>query len=241
MHQNLVLLLGSLFEEAGGALDKDLFYEVNGLRPADSTRPADICGWRWGGAGCHFLVDVMCVTPRCDSRMNDPNWHRPGMAASEGEKVKRTRDRNSSAPVQFTHRYHPFVVECGGRLGDSALTVVYILAVLIAARTSFSECGFTAMSVRHLRRMSVPQLRNYVADTPADFRHHVARTRSVLLQRVSATIHSTVGEFLAQAIQVNKADHCAGSNSDRFLDPVVDDGGAMMEIFESPSFTAAAA
>eukprot|EP00873_Tetraselmis_striata_P007804 jgi/Tetstr1/428068/TSEL_018123.t1 len=41
-------------------------------------------------------------------------------------------DRVSSAPVQGVHRYYPFVVEDRGRLGKSAVMVVYIFAVSLA-------------------------------------------------------------------------------------------------------------
>eukprot|EP00873_Tetraselmis_striata_P006923 jgi/Tetstr1/427187/TSEL_017375.t1 len=45
----------------------------------------------------------------------------------EAERNKLAADP-SSAPVQGVHRYYPFVVEDRGRLGKSALTVVYIFA-----------------------------------------------------------------------------------------------------------------
>eukprot|EP00873_Tetraselmis_striata_P024379 jgi/Tetstr1/444643/TSEL_032491.t1 len=48
-------------------------------------------------------------------------------------------DRASSAPVQGVHRYYPFVVEDRGRLGKSALTVVYIFAVLLAVTAELSR------------------------------------------------------------------------------------------------------
>eukprot|EP00873_Tetraselmis_striata_P033123 jgi/Tetstr1/453387/TSEL_040369.t1 len=47
---------------------------------------------------------------------------------------KLAADRASSASVHGVHRYYPFVVEDRGRLGKSALTVVYIFAVLLAVR-----------------------------------------------------------------------------------------------------------
>eukprot|EP00873_Tetraselmis_striata_P040755 jgi/Tetstr1/461019/TSEL_006169.t1 len=53
------------------------------------------------------------------------------IAATEAEHKKLAADRASSAPVQGVHRYYPFVVEDRGLLGKSALTVVYIFAVLL--------------------------------------------------------------------------------------------------------------
>eukprot|EP00873_Tetraselmis_striata_P001130 jgi/Tetstr1/421394/TSEL_001162.t1 len=61
---------------------------------------------------------------------NDPRWCTPRIAATEAEQGKLAADRASSAPVQGVDRYYPFVVEDRNRLGKSALTVVYIFAVL---------------------------------------------------------------------------------------------------------------
>eukprot|EP00873_Tetraselmis_striata_P020915 jgi/Tetstr1/441179/TSEL_029437.t1 len=63
----------------------------------------------------------------------------PGIAATEAEHNKLEADRASSAPVQSVHRYCPFVVEDRGRLGKSALTVVYIFAVLLAGEMAGVE------------------------------------------------------------------------------------------------------
>eukprot|EP00873_Tetraselmis_striata_P034059 jgi/Tetstr1/454323/TSEL_041242.t1 len=53
----------------------------------------------------------------------------PGIAATKEKHNKLAADRASSAPaVQGVHWYYPFVVEDRGRLGKSALTVVYIFA-----------------------------------------------------------------------------------------------------------------
>ena len=36
----------------------------------------------------------------------------------------------------------------------------------------------------------------------------MARTRNEILQRVSATVHATMGEFLARSVQASKAMAC---------------------------------
>eukprot|EP00873_Tetraselmis_striata_P025463 jgi/Tetstr1/445727/TSEL_033375.t1 len=80
------------------------------------------------------MIDFACVSSTTPTWSNDPRWCIPGIAATEAEHAKLAADRASSAPVQGVHRYYPFVVEDRGRLGKSALTVVYIFAVLLAVR-----------------------------------------------------------------------------------------------------------
>eukprot|EP00873_Tetraselmis_striata_P010599 jgi/Tetstr1/430863/TSEL_002005.t1 len=80
------------------------------------------------------MIDFACVSSTTPTWSNDPRWCTPGIAATEAEHGKLAADRASSAPVQGVHRYYPFVVEDRGRLGKSALTVVYIFAVLLAVR-----------------------------------------------------------------------------------------------------------
>eukprot|EP00873_Tetraselmis_striata_P019725 jgi/Tetstr1/439989/TSEL_028350.t1 len=81
------------------------------------------------------MIDFACVSSTTrPTWSNDPSWCTPGIAATETEQGKLAADRGSSAPVQGVHRYYPFVVEDRGRLGKSALTVVYIFAVLLAVR-----------------------------------------------------------------------------------------------------------
>eukprot|EP00873_Tetraselmis_striata_P042276 jgi/Tetstr1/462540/TSEL_007529.t1 len=78
------------------------------------------------------MIDFACVSSTTPTWGNDPRWCTPGMTATEAEHNKLAADRASSAPVQGVHRYYPFVVEDRGRLGKSALTVVYIFAMLLA-------------------------------------------------------------------------------------------------------------
>eukprot|EP00873_Tetraselmis_striata_P043180 jgi/Tetstr1/463444/TSEL_008337.t1 len=81
------------------------------------------------------MIDFACVSSTTPTWSNDPRWRTPGIAATEAEQGKLAADRASSAPaVQSVHRYYPFVVENCGRLGKSALTVVYIFAVMLAVR-----------------------------------------------------------------------------------------------------------
>eukprot|EP00873_Tetraselmis_striata_P009860 jgi/Tetstr1/430124/TSEL_019957.t1 len=81
------------------------------------------------------MIDFASVSSTTPTWGNDPCWCTPGIAATEAERNKLAADRASSAPpVQGAHRYYPFVVEDRGRLGKSALTVVYIFAVSLALR-----------------------------------------------------------------------------------------------------------
>eukprot|EP00873_Tetraselmis_striata_P005077 jgi/Tetstr1/425341/TSEL_015790.t1 len=78
------------------------------------------------------MIDFACVSSTTPTWGNDPRWCNPGIAATEAEHNKLAVDGASSAPVHGVHRYCRFVVEDRGRLGKSALTVVYIFAVLLA-------------------------------------------------------------------------------------------------------------
>eukprot|EP00873_Tetraselmis_striata_P012561 jgi/Tetstr1/432825/TSEL_022176.t1 len=78
------------------------------------------------------MIDFACVSSTTPTWSNDPRWCTPGIAATEAEHAKLAADLASSAPVHGVHRYYPFMVEDRGRLGKSALTVVYIFAVLLA-------------------------------------------------------------------------------------------------------------
>eukprot|EP00873_Tetraselmis_striata_P007218 jgi/Tetstr1/427482/TSEL_017610.t1 len=91
------------------------------------------------------------------------------------------------------------MVEDRGRLGKSALTVVYIFAVLLAVRNF--PGGPSAPTSCFLRGQSVQALRNFVAASqPAEFRRHLSRTRRGLLQRVSACVHGTMGGILSAGV-----------------------------------------
>eukprot|EP00873_Tetraselmis_striata_P004846 jgi/Tetstr1/425110/TSEL_015572.t1 len=138
MHTALKNLWASVAIDAGAVLDRDrsgagdLTLETSGLRPADRSRPSDLTLAGWGGAACDYMIDFACVSSTTPTWSNDPRWCIPGISATEAEHAKLAADRASSAPVQGVHRYYPFVVEDRGRLGKSALTVVYIFAVLLA-------------------------------------------------------------------------------------------------------------
>eukprot|EP00873_Tetraselmis_striata_P044548 jgi/Tetstr1/464812/TSEL_009551.t1 len=93
------------------------------------------------------MIDFACVSSTTPTWSNDPRWCIPGIAATEAEHAKLAADRASSAPVQGVHRYYPFVVEDRGRLGKSALTVVYIFAVLLAMRLEDFELLFNDLLV----------------------------------------------------------------------------------------------
>eukprot|EP00873_Tetraselmis_striata_P022564 jgi/Tetstr1/442828/TSEL_030911.t1 len=158
------------------------------------------------------MIDFACVSSTTPTWSNHPRWCTPGIAATEAEHGKLAADRaSSSAPVQGVHRYYPFVVEDRGRLGKSALTVVYILAVLLAVRNF--PGGPSAPTSCFLRGKSVQALRNFVASQPAEFRRHLSRIRRGLLQRVSACVHSTLGGILAAGVQMAKSDAWARAHS----------------------------
>eukprot|EP00873_Tetraselmis_striata_P038491 jgi/Tetstr1/458755/TSEL_045140.t1 len=211
MHTALKNLWASVAIEAGAVLDRDrsgagdLTLETSGLRPADRSLAGvgldagGVAGVEGGGGGaaCDYMIDFACVSSTTPNWSNDPRWCTPGIAATEAEQGKLAADRASSAPaVQGIHRYYPFVVEDRGRLGKSALTVVF--AVLLAVRNFLG--GPSAPTSCFLRGRSVQTLRNFVASQLAEFRRHLLRTRRGVLQRVSACVHGTIGGILSAGV-----------------------------------------
>eukprot|EP00873_Tetraselmis_striata_P004622 jgi/Tetstr1/424886/TSEL_015381.t1 len=162
MHAALKNLWASVAIEPGAVLDRDrsgvgdLTLETSGLRPADRSRPSDLT--LAGQAACDYMIDFACVFFTTPTWGNDPRWCIPGIAATEAEHIKLGADRASSAQVQGVHRCYSFVVEDRGHLGKSALTVVYIFAVLLAVRNFLG--GPSATTSCLLRGRSAPALRN---------------------------------------------------------------------------------
>eukprot|EP00873_Tetraselmis_striata_P015236 jgi/Tetstr1/435500/TSEL_024404.t1 len=136
------------------------------------------------------MMDIACVSSMTPTWGDDPRSCTPGIAATtEAEHNKFAADRASSAPVQGVHRCYPFVVEDRGRLGKSALTLVYIFAVLLVVRDF--PGGLSAPTSCFIRGQSVQALRNFAASQPTEFSHHLSRTWQGLSQRVFACVHGT--------------------------------------------------
>eukprot|EP00873_Tetraselmis_striata_P004820 jgi/Tetstr1/425084/TSEL_015548.t1 len=242
MHTALKNLWASVAIDAGAVLDRDrsgagdLTLETSGLRPTDRSRPSDLTLAGWGGAACDYMIDFACVSSTTPTWSNDPRWCIPGIAATEAEHAKLAADRASSAPVQGVHRYYPFVVEDRGRLGKSALTVVYIFAVLLAVRNF--PGGPSAPTSCFLRGQSVQALRNFVAGQPAEFRRHLSRTRRGLLQRVSACVHGTLGGILSAGVQMAKFREAFEARAVRFdfsLHRILGCLAAALNLLEAPN------
>eukprot|EP00873_Tetraselmis_striata_P008180 jgi/Tetstr1/428444/TSEL_018458.t1 len=157
------------------------------------------------------MIDFACVSSTTPTWRNDPRWCTPGIAATEAEQGKLAADRPSSAPVHGVHRYYPFLVEDRGRLGKSALMVVYIFAVLLAVRNFPGRPS--ASTSCFLYGQSVQALRNFVANQPVEFRRHLSRTLRGLLQRVSACVHGTLGGILSAGVHMAKSDAWARAHS----------------------------
>eukprot|EP00873_Tetraselmis_striata_P027883 jgi/Tetstr1/448147/TSEL_035440.t1 len=100
------------------------------------------------------MIDFACVSSTTPTWGNNPRWCTPGIAATEAEHNKLAADRASSDPVHGVQRHYPFAVEDRGRLGKSALTVVYIFAVLLAMRNSHG--GASAPTSCFLRGLRSP-------------------------------------------------------------------------------------
>eukprot|EP00873_Tetraselmis_striata_P015865 jgi/Tetstr1/436129/TSEL_024976.t1 len=164
MHTALKNLWASVGMDAGAVLDRDrsgagdLTLETSELRPSDRSRPSDLTMAGWGGAACDYMIDFACVSSTTPTWSNYPRLYTPGIAATEAEHGKLASDRASSAPVQGVHRYYPFVVEDRGRLGKSALTVVYIFAVLLARGYTNKTFKVTARRFWQMAKETAPPL-----------------------------------------------------------------------------------
>eukprot|EP00873_Tetraselmis_striata_P010669 jgi/Tetstr1/430933/TSEL_020689.t1 len=199
MHTALKNMWASVAIEAGAVLDRDrsgvgdLTRETSGLRPSDRSRPSYLTLAGWRGPACDYIIDFACVSSTTSTWGNDPRWCTPGIAATEAE--------HNNLAADWATVF----------LRKSALTVVYIFAVFLAVRNCFG--GPSAPTSCFLRCQSVQALRNFVANQPAEFRHHMSRTLRGLLHRVPSCVHGTLGGILSAGVQAAKSNASARAHS----------------------------
>jgi hypothetical protein len=128
-HRAMVGLLERILQEAGGSTVR----EMPGLLAGTFERPADVAVLALDGDGQHLVVDVAVVEAMTTSMVDRgrASWE-AGFPARSVERGK--RDRYQSRVEGAGHRFVPFVIECGGRLGQQAVALLEEMATRRADR-----------------------------------------------------------------------------------------------------------
>ena len=139
MHHKLARCVRSIFIDAGTHED-EVKLEVKSDATTSGHRPGDVAALNYRVTGQHLLVDVS-ITASGRAALLD-HMDTPGYAAATQELAKLGKYRSPSArtPHQpapphgfiYRHRFVPFVLEDGGRLGEHARALLVELAMRAA-------------------------------------------------------------------------------------------------------------
>jgi hypothetical protein len=211
VHNRLVTVLQDMMQEAGGTKNHDLWLELCHVYGARSqARPGDVAWLNFSRPNRHLVVDVTIPSARTNTNLTRSRTHLPvpGALGLAAQQAKFDRDvqastRTGTPPVHTVHEYYPFVVEDGGRLAPLACELLDRLAVLVALRRF---PGFGAHVARSLRSESLPRMKKFVRESTSPiFRRFLGDVRREFFQRVSIVLHSTLGSYLADAVQGGRA------------------------------------
>jgi hypothetical protein len=109
--------------------------------------------------------------------------------------------------VQSIHDYHPFAMKDEGRLAPMAAELVDRLAILMVVRRF---PGMGAGDSRSLRYGGYVRMHHFVRrSTYVPFRRFLGDVRCEFMQRLSASLHGTLGSYLRGAFQEGSADAVA--------------------------------
>jgi len=124
VHTALASVVQSICREAGGAVGMELPGLLDGQR-----RPGDVTVIGYAGVSRHLVIDVS-VAHVCTTSNQRSAWSTPGASARlvEDSKVRSYRGDCEARG----HRFVPFVVEDGGRVGGQATALLDELAVRAA-------------------------------------------------------------------------------------------------------------
>ena len=134
VHGVVVRELRDILRECGAAA----FVEMPGIIRDTHERPGDIVAISVGGVGRHWVIDVSVVSVLTDDLVRRGSVGLvPGAAARRAEQRKQ---QHYQARVEGAgHRFIPFVMEEGGRLGQEATSLLEELVGLRVDRCRQSE------------------------------------------------------------------------------------------------------
>ena len=134
VHGVVVRELRDILRECGAAT----FVEMPGVIRDSHERPGDIVAISVGGVGRHWVIDVSVVSVLTDDRLRSGYVGLvPGAAARGAEQGKRQRYQARVEAAE--HRFIPFIMEEGGRLGQEAISLLEELVTLRVDRFRQSE------------------------------------------------------------------------------------------------------
>jgi hypothetical protein len=162
----------------------------------------------------HLVVDVTDKSartntnvPRIGSRLPLPGSLALGAENGKLDADLRTYALLGTPSVQSVHDYYPFALEDGGRLAPMAAEFVDRLAILMAIRRFL---GMGVADSRSLHSDTYVRLQHFVRRTAfVPFRRFLGDVRREFMQRISATLHGTLGSYLRVALQEGSADAVA--------------------------------
>ena len=130
MHHGLIKTLRSIVEECGVPKEA-IMEEARGLRLDDRTRPGDLVIMDFVDGGRHLVFDGVVTTVYMNSVLHKVVAI-PGFAAKQVEDRKFKADADSPQPVSVQHggrhRFIPFAMEDGGRIGAHGHAALRMLA-----------------------------------------------------------------------------------------------------------------
>jgi hypothetical protein len=162
----------------------------------------------------HLVVDVTVTSARTNTNVRRIGARLPllGSLALRAQHSKLDADLRTSAllgtsSVESIHDYYPFAMEDGGRLAPMAIEVVDHLAILVDVRRF---PGMGAADSRSLRYDFYVRMQHFVCrSTYVPFRRFLGDVRREFMQRLSYSLHGTLGSYLSDDFQEGSADAVA--------------------------------
>jgi hypothetical protein len=162
----------------------------------------------------HHIVDVTDTSartttniPRIGARLPLPSSLALRVQHGKLDADLRTSALLGTPSVQSVHDFYPFAIEERGRLAPMAAELVDRQAILVAVRR-FRGMGIA--NSRSLRFDSYVRLQHFVCRSNfVPFRRFLVDVRREFMQRLSVTLHGTLGSYLRDGFYEGSADAVA--------------------------------
>jgi hypothetical protein len=136
MHHGLIKTLKNIVEESG-VPKAAIVEEARGLRQDNKTRPGDLVVLDFAEGGRHLIIDGVVTTVYKNTVLQKVATI-PSFAAKQAEDKKFKADADSNHPVAAQHggrhRFIPFTMEDGGRVGAYGQGALRMLAEYAVAK-----------------------------------------------------------------------------------------------------------
>jgi hypothetical protein len=199
-------MLEAFMLEAGATKGRYLRLEVRRIRSGASLdRHGDVVWLDFMAPHRHLVDDVTVTSARTNTNVPHigARLPLPGRLALGAENGKLDADLRTYAllgtPSVRFNDYYLFALEDGGRLVPVAVELVVRLAILVAVRRL---PGMGDVDSRSLRSDSYVRMQHFVRRTNSfPFRRFWGDVWGEFMQRLSVTLHGTLGSCLRDALQ----------------------------------------